>query len=365
MTASRILYVVGQLRAGGLERQLWYLLKTLDRECYRPAVAVWRFREDDFYVGRLRELGVPIHFPPPGATGLAKLVWIRRLAKQLRPEVIHSYSFHTNFGAWYAARGTRAIAVGSVRSDFGWALRGSGCLLGRLCARWPRLQVFNSAAAAEKARGYNSRFVPERILVVRNGIDLDYFRATPPPNSSPAVVLGIGSLAPVKRWDRLLGAGRRLIGKGFDLVIKIAGDGPLRGDLLNRARCLGIADRVELVGRSDDIPALLATALVLAHPSDSEGCPNVLMEAMACGRAVVASDVGDTRWIVDEGTTGFVVPKTDENVLVERLGRLLSNRRLCVEMGKAGRLKAERLFGLDRLLSETLAVYRAAGSGLY
>ena len=85
------------------------------------------------------------------------------------------------------------------------------------------------------------------------------------------------------------------------------------------------------------------------------------MEAMACGRAVVATDVGDTPSIVDHQKTGFVVPRGDDAALVERMATLIADRELCRRMGEAGRLKAEREFGLDRLVSETLAAYRAAG----
>jgi glycosyltransferase involved in cell wall biosynthesis len=97
------------------------------------------------------------------------------------------------------------------------------------------------------------------------------------------------------------------------------------------------------------------------HTSDSEGCPNVVMEAMACGRAVVATDAGDVPTLVEDGKTGFVVPRGDEATLLARLVTLMTDHDLCRRMGEAGRAKAEQQFGLDRLVSETLAAYRAMG----
>jgi glycosyltransferase involved in cell wall biosynthesis len=82
---------------------------------------------------------------------------------------------------------------------------------------------------------------------------------------------------------------------------------------------------------------------------------------MACGRAVIATDAGDIPHLVDHGTTGFVVPRGNETMLVERMTTLITDRELCCRMGKAGRAKAERDFGLDRLVSETLAAYQKAG----
>ena len=358
---ARLLYLVGQLRAGGLERQLCYLLQAMDRDRYRPAVAVWRFREDDVYVAQLRQMAVPIYFPPAGTTGFAKLRWIRDLAKQLSPEVIHSYSFHTNFAAWYATVGTNVVAIGSVRSDVQYAMLGAGSCLGRLCLRWPRTQVFNSFAAAENARSLVGLFVPKTTLVVRNAVDIERFAATPLPNCQRATIVGVGSLMPVKRWDRLLRAASQLRQNGFDFVVRIIGDGPLRESLEEKAKDLKLMDCVEFIGHSEDVPARLSEATFLVHTSDSEGCPNVVMEAMACGRPVVATDVGDIPSLLDDGKTGFVVRRGDDNALIERIGILIKNRGLCQQMGGRARKKAEANFGFERLMRETFDAYRGAG----
>jgi glycosyltransferase involved in cell wall biosynthesis len=148
---------------------------------------------------------------------------------------------------------------------------------------------------------------------------------------------------------------------GVDCVTQIAGEGPSRSALEQQVRALGISDSVEIGGFAEDIPSLLGRAAFLVHPSDSEGCPNVVMEAMACGRAVLATDAGDVPALVAEGRTGFVVPRGDDSMLFARMVTLATDQELCRRMGSAGRVKAEREFGLDRLVSETLAAYRASG----
>ena len=120
-------------------------------------------------------------------------------------------------------------------------------------------------------------------------------------------------------------------------------------------------DRVAFIGHTDDVIGVLARSAFLVHTSDSEGCPNVVMEAMACGRAVVATDVGDIPDLVENGKTGFVVRCGDDATLAQRMATLIGDRDLCVRMGKAGQVKSEREFGLDRLVSKTLAAYQAAG----
>ncbi len=357
----RLLYLVGQLRTGGMERQLWSLLQAMDRRHYRPAVAVWNYHEEDTYVSHLRALGVPLHPLPRGISKPMRLRAFRRLVGRLQPEVIHSYCFHTNFAAWWAALGRNAVAVGAIRGEFTRAMQESGPWLGRLCARWPRAQICNSFAAAEIVRRSRSLFAPGQLYVIRNGVDLRRFRAVPLSTAGQAYILGVGSLFRVKRWDRLLRAVLSLKRRGLDVLARIVGSGPLRESLQQQAQALGIAACVEFLGHREDIPGLLADATFLTHTSDSEGCPNVVMEAMACGRAVVATDVGDTPTLVDHQKTGFVVPCGDDAALVERMATLIADRQLCRRMGEAARLKAEREFGVDRLVTETLTTYRAVG----
>ncbi len=357
----RLLYLIGQLHTGGSERQLCYLFKAMERERYKPAVAVWTHREEDVYVPQIRALGVPLYSFSSKLSSAAKLIAFRRLVRQLQPEVVHSYSFYTNFAAYWAAQGTAVIPVGSIRSDLLWARKECGPILGKLSARWPSSQICNSFSAADTARSLRSLFTPARLSVVRNGIDLKEFRRFAMPYDEPVRIVGIGYLLPVKRWEWLLAAVQELRKKNFNCLVEIAGDGPLRSALERRAEELGVTDRVQFLGHVDDVPSLLARASFIVHTADIEGCPNAVMEAMACGRAVVATDAGDIPSLVEDGRTGFVVRRGDKRTLVDCMVKLITDRALCRRMGAAGRAKADREFGLDRLVQETLAAYRAAG----
>src|SRR5215467_119851 len=119
----RLLYLIGELHTGGSERQLYYLLRAMDRERYRPAVAVWNYSDQDFHVPLIRSLGVPLYSFTGNHSRAAKLHAFRRLVRQLHPEVVHSWSFYTNFAAHWASLGTGVLPLGSLRSDFLWALK--------------------------------------------------------------------------------------------------------------------------------------------------------------------------------------------------------------------------------------------------
>ena len=355
------LYLIGQLTPGGSEQQLVYLLEQLKQQQYSPHVVVWNYRAGDEYAAKIRALDVPLHAFTYEGTRLYKMLALRRLVRRLQPEVVHSYSSFTNMAVRWSTLGTGAVPIGTLRSDFLWAQQDNGVLFGRLNMRWPRSQIFNSATAMEMAREHRRFFVPKHLFVIHNGIDLQRFRVVPLPFDGPVCLVGVGSLQPVKRWDRLVRAAAQLRQQGLTFRVRIIGDGPLRRALQQEVQRLELAEVVELPGYSDDVPGELAAATFAVHLAAAEGCPNAVMEAMACGRAVVAMAAGDVPTLVDDSKTGFVIPQDDEARLVHCLAMLITDRQLCRHMGEAGRRKAEQAFGLECLAAETLAAYRVAG----
>jgi glycosyltransferase involved in cell wall biosynthesis len=357
----RILYLVGQLGCGGSERQLSYFLRAINRLRYPSHLLVWNYSPDDRYVEEIRSLGVPIHSFPRGSSSIAKLSETRRLASLLRPELIHSFSFFTNFPAYWAAFNSNAVALGSLRGEFAKSKEDTGPLIGRLSARWPRFQICNSAVVANAIKASGELWSPLNIDVVRNGLDMRQFDHVPQFESSKPLIVGVGSLLPLKRWDRILRIFQRVRAQGYECRLIIAGDGTHRPALERQSRELGLDGHSEFIGVTSDVPELLMRSRLLVHASETEGCPNVVMEAMACGRPVVAMEAGDIPLLVEDGKTGYVIRQGDQETFGQRVIQLLSDEALCRRMGQAARKKAEREFGLERLVAETLAAYEHAG----
>ena len=356
----RLLYLVGELGRGGVEKQLYDLLKAMDRNRYKPIVVVWNYCEKDAYVDQIRALGIPLKYFSNIRSRVVKLDAFRRLVKELRPEVVHSFSFYTNFAAWWATLGLKTISIGSIQQDFITERQDSGRILGRLSARLPVIQISNSLAAKKTAEQFTWFSKPSRIYVVRNPLDMDVFTFHPLEQNGSSV-LAVGRLMPEKRWDRLLRSIALVAAKGLDFSVRLVGDGPLREQLESQARDLGVQGFVQFLGLRHDIPVLLKNSTFLLHTADAEGCPNVVMEAMGCGRAVVATDAGEVPYLVENGKTGFVVRRGDDPGLVRAIATLLTNRDLSRRMGESGRVKAEREFRLDRFVAEMLTAYREAG----
>jgi glycosyltransferase involved in cell wall biosynthesis len=356
----RLLYIVGGVRAGGVERQITFLLEALARRGLGPGLVIWSHQEDAFFTDRLKAMGVPYIAFGLEMSALRKLAELRHVVlRQTALEVIHSYSFYTNFAAFRGAWGTHAIAVGALQSDFVSERAAAGPVLGRLSARWPRRVISNNEAAARRAEGANF-FRPRVIEVVRNGLDLTQFSERTAPPDAPTFI-AVGRLDRDKRLDLLLSAFAVVLKKRPTASLRIVGDGPMSRDYQALAESLGVGASARFLGIRRDIPELLSSSSAFVHPSDIEGCPNAVMEAMACARAVVATDSGDVPHLVEEGASGFVVSRGDSIGLADRMIRLIDCPERCRDMGRAGRRKAEREFGLDRLIDNTLLAYERLG----
>ncbi len=356
-----LLYIVGQLTCGGLERQLYYLLSGLAARRHRTAMVVWNSSSRDVYLPKIRKLGVPVETLPPGLRRTEKLKVVRTLVREFRPQVVHSYSFYTNFAAWWASLGARSLPVGSIRSELAYAQGKDGRLLGALNSYLPRFQITNNRAVERQIRRSRSVLVPRRVALVQNALDVSQFIDLPSVDGDPLHLVGIGALSQVKRWDRLLELARQLKGRGYSFSVTVAGEGPLKDQLRGQAKTLGVADLVHFPGYVEDVAGLLARATLVVHTSESEGCPNAVMEAMAAGRAVVAIGVGDVASLIDDGENGFLVENDEMSGLVDRVSRLLSDSSLRAAMGRRARQKAESCFGMGHLVDDMMAAYRLAG----
>ena len=202
----------------------------------------------------------------------------------------------------------------------------------------------NDAAAELRCMGGNVALVP-------HGVDVRRFTPAPPPRDEPLRLLAVGRLVEKKGFDVLIHALTRL---GGSPRLRIIGDGGLRGRLEHTVASARLADRVELSGTAThrELPSAYADADVVIVPSvedatgDRDGLPNVVLEAMASGRPVIASAIGAIPSAVQDSESGLLVPPGDAAALAGAIALVASDRALRERMGAAGRLVVERRFEL-------------------
>lgn len=223
---------------------------------------------------------------------------------------------------------------------------------------------------SEAGRSHLRRFgaAEEKIRLIRNGIDLERF--TPAglrPCSGVKRILFAGRLDPVKRPLILVDIARALLAlrKNRDFRFVVAGDGPEGALLRRRLRRFGIDSLFEFPGQVPDLAPFLVDADVLIVPSKNEGIPLVILEALASGRPVVASNVGAIREVVDQ-TTGILIErqKGEVGAFAEAVNRLLDQPHLRAEMGANGRRKVEADYDRSKTGPAYRELFARSGSAL-
>lgn len=181
--------------------------------------------------------------------------------------------------------------------------------------------------------------------------DLDSFLSRPPPAGGVSRrrhhLMCAGVLTPVKGVDVLLRAVAILQGRGLVVTVVIAGEGPLLNELQQLAESLSIADQIEWAGHLDQesLIRVLDDAVMLVHPSLSEGLPRIVMEAMARSKPVVVSDVGGIREIIDHQVEGFIVPPGNPAELAAAIGAVIRDPAGATRMGENGRTRIRTFQG--------------------
>jgi glycosyltransferase involved in cell wall biosynthesis len=205
----------------------------------------------------------------------------------------------------------------------------------------------------------------DRVSVVHNGLG--------PPSPAPVhpavaelaargPVIGVVTLLrPGKGIETLIDALPAVLGSHPTASVAIAGDGPDRAALGERARALGVDHALRFVGETAGPMPVLHGADLFVSASWAESFPYNVLEAMAAGLPVVATDVGGTGEAVEHESTGLVVPSRDAGALSAAIARLIADPGLGTRMGEAGRRRVEERFGVERMIEGTLAVYRRAG----
>jgi glycosyltransferase involved in cell wall biosynthesis len=274
------------------------------------------------------------------------LVELVRLCRRVRPDIVHAHS--SKAGALGRLAAALARAPVRIFTVHGWSFAAYGGLPGRLYL-WVerRLRRLTTAvvcvAEASRDVGVDAGACrTERTLVIHNAVDVAAFAAPDQLRGIPRVV-SIGRFAFPKDFATLVEA---LAATRADYRAAFVGEGPLLPEIAATIRQRGLTERIDLLGNRGDVPGVLASADVFVLSSRSEGFPVSILEAMAAGLPVVATDVGGVAESVVDGETGLLVPPGDPAGLAAALDRLLTDGALRLRLGAAGRERARRHFDL-------------------
>ena len=291
---------------------------------------------------------------------------LSRLMKQLRPDVIHAHDPHGVAMAALAlsmsgARTPRPLPplVASRRVDFH--------MKGNALSRWKYRQVecFVCASDAIRRMVIADGVPADRVVTVHEGIDIGRVAAAPPadlhadlwlPHHAP-IVGNVAALVPHKGQRHLIEAAAIVVKKVPDARFVIAGEGELRPALERQIKEHRLEKHVFLAGFRPDVLSVHKAFDIFVMSSVTEGLGTSLLDAMACGKPIVATTAGGIPEVVVDGTTGLLVAPRDDEAMADAIVRLLRDEALRRRMAAAGEARVRDRFSAERMVQETLAVY--------
>jgi glycosyltransferase involved in cell wall biosynthesis len=367
-----ILQISSASSIGGGERHLIDLTEGLIRRGHRLTVAV---RRESPLIAKLEQIGsVQVRMVGlRNALDLASALALRRLVREHSIDIVHAHLARDYPLAAFAVSGSPRAQLVLTRHVLFPLGRFSGIIFGR------------AARVIAVSEAVRSRLVAQRIIdtgkirLVANGIRLERF-TVPSENaaslireqlqlgSNTVLVGSVGSLVPLKGHDDLVGAAAMVVMAHPEVHFVIVGDEP-PGDksTLDRLRALidrlGLNGRIHIVRRVPDVAPWLHAFDLFVSASHSESFGLAIGEAMAAGRAVVATETAGASEILSDGETGRLVPVGDVPALANAINELLANDVLRKTLGTAAAQAAKECFDMERMVDETEAVYREAAGG--
>lgn len=366
MKKIRILRIVSNLGVGGVQKRMVSLLPKLNKERYNIVVCSFKSGELQHC---LEQSGISVRivkrrfkFDP---------ICIYRLCSIMKKEnidIVHTHCHKPNTTGRVAVKlaGVPVIIANEHNVDSwksSWQL---------ILDKWLAAYSDKIIAVSEAVKNFyveNADIPADKFEVIYNGVDLDFWQKDIPSQEVIAekkaelgllqddkVIAAIGRLHPQKDHEYLLRAAREIIPRMKNLKFLIVGDGPMRDSLESLSERLGIKENVVFTGKRDDIKDLLYISDISVLSSIREGFSNVVLESMACGKPVVATDVGGNKEIIIDGENGFIVPSRDKDALADKILALAGNEELTEKMGLAAK-ETVKNFSLSQMAYKTEKLY--------
>ena len=345
MSTIPIAFFIDTIEApsGGTENQLLLLIRNIDRKRFRPILCVLcgsAWLRDRFDLCPVYEVGTNAPLRP---SSWIKLFRLSRFLRSSKVRIVHTFFRDANIAGILAARLAFVPIVISARRNKGHWHTGVELAILRFLNRF----VARFLANSEDVRQYTheKEGLPlDRIDVIYNGFDLAGLAATTPETKSAfrkklniledaLVITAVANLRPVKGLDTLIQSLRKVIASFQNVVVLLVGEGSERANLEKQIQSLKLENTVRLMGARKDITSILQASDLGVLTSNSEGLSNAIIEYMACGLPVVATDVGGNRELVIPGVNGYLVPPGDPDALSKGLIQLLDKPEARREMG--------------------------------
>jgi glycosyltransferase involved in cell wall biosynthesis len=362
----KVLECIRQGQIGGGESHLLSLIENMDHSRFHPVVL--SFTEGPM-VERLQQMGVQTHvIYTEKPFDITKWQQVKKWMQEEQFDLVHAHGTRANSNIMWAARSLKIPVVYTIH---GWSFHQDQHPLVRSIRIWgekfltARAAINISVSASNKASGRNYLKNFESV-VINNGIDQKKFcpekvnsqvrqELQIPANRS--LVLFVARFTWQKQPLLLMEAFHQALKQVPDLHLLMVGDGELKQEALELARSLQLEDRITFQSFRQDVPALLAASDIFVLPSLWEGLPIGLLEAMAMGKAIIATEVDGTREVIRHNENGILIKTADRNALAEALVNMSKDKALQKRISEQARKTVQKDFNAEAMTRKIEKVY--------
>jgi glycosyltransferase involved in cell wall biosynthesis len=364
---QRILLVIDEASVGGGQRHVLWLAEGLVRDGYEIAIACER---QGYLVDELRSIGIR-HLPVDLGNhfSVKSLFRMIRLIREFDPTVVHTHGGTAGVYGRSAARFLNRTTVHTYHGihylhfEAGWKKR-IYLFLEQFLLRWTDAIICVANSDLELALNHNLA-ERGRAFVIVNGINLRQFRAPDKRGKRQwgrkrgVTIIGtVGRLHGQKGHRYLIQAVLEIVKQPEPVEFRIIGDGNLRSELELQVQTLGLQKVIRFLGSRTDIAAQLAQMDLFVLPSLWEGLPFVLLEAMAAGIPIIASEVDGVSEILEDGKDALLVPPRDPHSLAMAIVKLIHNKKEAIHLATNALHKISERFDVKEMVRQTERVYR-------
>lgn len=349
----KILGCITELDVGGAEKAFVRILTGLKSKGW--SVRAVSLRDAGPLSDDLRQAGISVDALQCGGIADFRAFWrLKRLVQSSSPDVVLSFLHQANFYARLTARryGSSAVVSGirvaDRRKSITWP------------DRWTSGRVDQYVGVSREVMRQHSEWCglkDGQCCWIPNGVDLPV--AIDEAKRVTDRLLFVGRLTQQKSPQTLLNALSVVRRQGMLLTLQIVGSGPLQAELEQQVRDLGLSHAVEFLGHRSDVPEIMQQATALVLPSQWEGMPNVVLEAMANGLPVIASDIHGIRDVVVNGKTGVLVPTGDSTLMADAIANVVGNADLRSSLASAAAMEVAKKYDWESVVSSYDDLLRA------
>ena len=367
-----IIWMIDSLGPGGAEQLMPTMMKRFKDAGFNIRVCALQTRAGNPIAADLKRIGLPVDLiPVPNLRHPLNLFRVLSYFKIHRPQLVHTQLEFSDILGTLAARILGIPSVSTVHILDKSAEKKSKVM--RLKLRRFVLRKFCSRiiAVSEKTRTHHLKtggLDPNKVTTVYNGIDIARFKVTNesqitktkqvlhlPLNSQ--IIITVAVLREPKGIQYMINALPAILEEIPDIHYLVVGDGAYGTSLKDLSAALSIQDHITFAGHRTDIPDLLACGDIFVLPTLGDALPTVLIEALAAGKPIVASNVGGVPEIIENGVNGVLIPPGDSSGLADACLQLLKNREQASQMILAGSQTVWQRFNVDAQVKQLSNIY--------